>query len=272
MFFCLYGYKTDDKNCPICQCADKPICPSVLCHPDIKCAYGLYVDEKTGCGTCTCNACPLLTCSKICAYGMALDSTGCPYCACKNAAVCDASLGEVSIDSSNDPICTLKCAKYAVKNGCKVCSCAEPCTCGTAKSDPIKCGDGSISDYIPCDSTTNSCLQVRRECPIGIILTITSGTFTVADLDNFKQTLRIEDKDVSVTESTTTKGEYTIWVQKDSIPADQKDVDIAAAVQTSVKTSGKDGFANVIGSQTPKNSFGTTFVVSMASLLIVLFA
>jgi hypothetical protein len=164
---------------------------------------------------------------------------------------------------------------YVVKEGCKICACVAdpPCVCGPTKSDPIKCDDGSISDYLPC-VTTNNCAYVRRQCPLRIEVTMTNGQFTAADLDKFKQVLRIEDKDISYTETTNDKGvqQINIWVERDAIPTEKKDNDVALEVQNSIKSSGgKDGIASVVNAPTP-NSFGTTLIVSIVSLVIVLFA
>jgi hypothetical protein len=276
--YCPNGYEVDDKGCPTCVCRKPPECKPVDCGA-IKCDLFGFMRTPEGCPSCQCNSCPTVTCARICSNGFKNDATGCPACTCKEAPTCDITVGTVANTDAAAP-CTLDCKSgYVVKDGCKVCSCysAPPCTCGDKKSDPIKCLDGSVRDYDICkrDDATNVCNYVRKDCPVGIVLTMKAGTFTSDDLVKFKETLRVDNADIKWTVTTNKDGkqEVTFFVEKEALPAATKDTDVATTIEASVKNSGtKDGYAYVLGENQPGKSSSVTIIVSLLLLVLVLLA
>jgi hypothetical protein len=276
---CIHGYKYDDKGCPLCACRDPPVCKDVLCG-DRKCTFG-FARDLDGCPSCLCNPCPKIDCNRTCPYGYKYDTnSGCPVCYCRDAPTCDINVGTVAATTDAKP-CTLDCYKYGyvVREGCKVCACnGEPiCTCTDKISDPIKCGDGTIRDYDTCkrDDATNICRLVRRECPVGIKLTMSTGTFTSEDLAKFQESLRVDINDIKFTATVNKDGkqEVTFWIERDALPTLTKDADVAKNIESSVRSDGtKAGYAYVIGESTPGTGSSATIIVSLLLLVLVILA
>jgi hypothetical protein len=275
-------YKTDDKGCLICECRDPPVCKDVasLC-PTIKCAYG-FAREADGCESCTCNPCPKIDCTRICVNGFKLDATtNCPVCYCRETPTCDVTVGTVASTSADVPCNALDCKYgFVVKAGCKVCACnpAPPCECNVADriSSPVKCGDGSIRDYDTCrrDEVLNVCKYIRRECPVGIELKMSTGTFTSADLEKFRESLRVDIADIKFTvEARDGKQVVVFWIEREALPAATKDTDVAKSIETSVREDGsKNGVAYVISENPTGKSSSATIIVSLLLLVLVILA
>ncbi|CAF0912439.1 unnamed protein product [Rotaria sp. Silwood1] len=108
LLVCEHGLAKDEQGCLQCACSTMS-CPSPLCtlkfdrsskqycscispnglncgqlNCDKHCPYNYSIDKKTGCPTCECNPCPLLTCTKNCTYGLKRNEVGCPICVCKS--------------------------------------------------------------------------------------------------------------------------------------------------------------------------------------------
>ena len=105
---CEHGLTKDEHGCLQCACSTMS-CPSPFCtlkfgklskqycsctspnglncgqfDCDKHCPYDYSVDKETGCPTCQCNSCPILTCTKNCTYGLKRNEVGCSICVCES--------------------------------------------------------------------------------------------------------------------------------------------------------------------------------------------
>jgi hypothetical protein len=278
-------YKVDSNGCKTCDCDTTVICPALACA--IDCVYGKSV-SSTGCPTCVCNTCPALNCSKanICAYGFKVDSTGCPLCDCNDAPPTTCNSGATPVSTTNSgtvapDACNLKCTYgYLVDGGCVLCKCREApkCDCGVKSDSTVKCSDGKTTagyTNVCVVYPNNTCGYYYQKCPIGIVLTLTKGTFTSTDLNQFLTTNRVSLSDVTFSVSIDPKTGnqvVTFWVNPDSIPAGTTDKGVADQIQASATLNGNQGVAYVI-SDSPQSTtgFGNVVVVSVIGMLIALF-
>ncbi|XP_020300380.1 cysteine-rich motor neuron 1 protein-like isoform X2 [Pseudomyrmex gracilis] len=166
---CFHGFRTDEDNCPICECADDmpedyKVCPDL---PDCGLNCDLVKDED-GCPVCACQTlphypaanesslddkriCPKLVCSLHCEQGLAMDENDCTLCECKPPAIgCPPLLG-----------CRKRCS-YGYKTnkrGCFICRCRASCTDHLNETRP----EGST--WHPNSCTTCTCeLGGRLNC------------------------------------------------------------------------------------------------------------
>jgi len=275
-------YAVDSNGCKLCQCVT-PTCDA-LTTCSLNCIYG-KVSNLNGCPTCQCNACPTVNCTKPCAYGFAVDATsGCQLCDCAPQPVCTAS-GTAPVSTTTTATtapagCNLACTNgYSISGGCVTCVCnINPvCTCsGAIPTVVTKCLDGSTAQYTDhcVVEPNNTCHYFFKKCPIGIVLVLSKGTFTSADLNQFLTNNRIPPSDVtfSVTSDPKTGNQIvTFFVNSDAIPAGITDTGIASGIQSSATLNGNQGYAYVLSGNNTSSSFGNVIVVSFLGMLIALF-
>jgi len=271
--YCELGYVLDANKCPTCKCLEKPtVCPAYACA--VNCLYGTLKDA-TGCPSCNCNPCSTeILCSRACLYGFAKSATGCQSCTCNDAPVCPTG---ANVDTTT---CPLDCVKgLQIDNGCTYCKCSavEPCKCEPAPADykPLLCADGvtfiKYTDVCERDAT-GKCSLALTKCPIGIEITLSKG-LTNDEILAIKTKLGItNDDDFVVTKETNVDGgvTYTMWVQKDGIPASVTANDVKTTAENEAKASDPNAIALVIsdGSTMAPNSFGH-FLAPIFGLLSV---
>jgi hypothetical protein len=285
---CGYGYKIDANGCKTCECLPAPTCNSLVACPDIKCAYG-YAKNADGCDSCQCNACPAVNCSRatICAYGVKSDASGCQVCDCADAPPTTCSNGATPVSTSNTgsaapSACNLMCSfGYIVDGGCIQCKCRDSpkCDCGVKPSGEVLCSDTTTKAGYTNNCVVypnNTCAYYYKRCPIGVVLTLTKGTFTSSDLTQFLSLTRISLNDVTFTvkvDPATGSQIVTFWVNPDSVPAGSTDKNVLEGIKTSATLNGNEGTAYLISEapSTPATGFGNVVVVSVVGMLISLF-
>jgi len=171
---------------------------------------------------------------------------------------------------------------YIVDGGCIQCKCrdAAKCDCGAKPDSVIKCPDGTSTAGFTNNCVVfpnNTCSYHYQRCPIGIVITLTKGSFTSDDLSQFLTNNRVSLKDVTfsvTTDPKTGNQVVTFWVNPDSIPDGTTDKNVLDSIKSSVTSNGmNDGTAYLI-SDSPSASttgFGNVVVVSVVGMLISLF-
>jgi hypothetical protein len=186
--YCRFGFKKDDRGCPVCQCNDQP---ARRRRPGA--AGGRRPQHR----------CLAPTCAMFCPNGFKTDSNGCPVCACTNPddpvinplqqppVISTLPATGTSSSSSSNVFCRpvrcnqqKQCAHGFRTNrfGCQTCQCNNPDGASTPATPAT--GSGRSGRACPPNRCRKACPAGFRKNPRGceICECATEGTPTAADL------------------------------------------------------------------------------------------